>query len=316
MKRLRKLLAVLAGLAAVLCLTLRVNTVRAQGYTFTVRVFAGNQGTIDGGEVYKKDSIKYGDTFRFSVNDVKVTNADKYYAKGIRYAGNDNDDMIGSAVEIEVKSDIDLVITYGVKGEQVDYTVKYVSYPDGGTLASAETFHGNVGDKPVVAYRHIEGYVPRYRNITGTLTNGDNEFVFEYTKFETGGGEGDATVVTTTTVLDGGTETTVVNQGNAGNGGGQNVVNNPAPAGNNNAADTAPAAPAEADNSGQDAAQNTTEEILDMDVPLAGNSGTDAPAEPAANSSVHLPLIIGGAAGIMVLIGILAALLARFGKRA
>ena len=305
MKRLKYLLPVLLGVAVMFC-TPVCNAVQAEDYTYTVRVFAGNQGTIEGEEVYEVSNIQYGKEFSFDTSTVKVTNPEKYYVKGVRLAGEDNENS--AAPSFLVTSDVDLVVTYGVKGDQIAYTVRYVVTPGGAEIAKSETFYGNPGDKPVVAYKHIEGYEPLYRNITGTLEPGV-EFVFEYTRKPTAGEAGvETTVTTTTVVVDGGTaggnDTTVAGQANnggqalpnaAGNAGGNNPggnqADNTAPAGtDNNAGNDTAAAPAE----------TTTQDILDIDVPLAGNN-EESSVNPAGGKGRNiLPYVGGGAAALIV----------------
>jgi hypothetical protein len=124
---------------------------------------------------------------------------EKYYAKGIRLSGRDNDDVFNTAV-IVVSEDADYVVGYGIKGQQVAYTVNYVD-EDGNVLAQPDTFYGNIGDKPVVAYKYIDGYVPEVVGFTKTLSDNaaENVFTFVYDEAPTptiiidyvnGGGQG------------------------------------------------------------------------------------------------------------------------------
>ena len=48
-------------------------------------------------------------------------------------------------------------MVYGILGNAVAYTVNYVD-TSGRQLAPSETYYGNVGDEPVIAYLYIEGY--------------------------------------------------------------------------------------------------------------------------------------------------------------
>lgn len=59
------------------------------------------------------------------------------------------------------------------------YTVEYVDSA-GNELAPSETYYGNVGDKPVVAFLYIEGYRPNAYNITRTLKADASENVFRF----------------------------------------------------------------------------------------------------------------------------------------
>ena len=61
----------------------------------------------------------------------------------------------------------------------VAYTVNYED-EQGNKLAESQTFYGNVGDKPVVAYRYIEDYVPQALSLTKTLSDNEAENVFTF----------------------------------------------------------------------------------------------------------------------------------------
>lgn len=80
----------------------------------------------------------------------------------------------------------------------VAYTVNYQD-ADGNELAPSQQFYGNVGDKPVVAYRYIDGYIPQAAALTKTLSSNEaeNVFTFVYEEGESG------TVVETVTVTEG-----------------------------------------------------------------------------------------------------------------
>ncbi len=86
----------------------------------------------------------------------------------------------------EVTGDQEYVVAYGIKGNQVAYTINYQD-ANGNKLADSQTFYGNVGDKPVVAYTYIDGYTPEYRNLTKTLSANaaENVFTFQYLPYET-----------------------------------------------------------------------------------------------------------------------------------
>ena len=59
------------------------------------------------------------------------------------------------------------------------YTVNYED-EDGNTLAPSQTYYGNVGDKPVVAYLYIENYLPEALALTKTLSADASENVFTF----------------------------------------------------------------------------------------------------------------------------------------
>ena len=151
---------------------------RAKTKDYTVRIYGGKWGKVNGKEIYEK---KYpaGTYFRFQ--DLKTqSNNEKYYIKGIRESGKDNN-TVGLSGFL-VQEDADYVLAFGIKGELVEYQVRYVD-ENGKELAKSESYYGNAGDKPVIACKYINGYLPNARNITGTLKNDkSNVFEFVYTK--------------------------------------------------------------------------------------------------------------------------------------
>ena len=163
-------------------------------YTYKVTLSAGNKGTINGQNKIEQTNIASGSTVTFNLNDIQVTD-DKYYVKGIRLSGRDNNETL-AAPSFTVDKDADYVVAYGIKGNMVAYTVNYQD-ASGKSLAESQTFYGNIGDKPVVAYRYIENYIPDALALTKTLSDNESEnlFTFTYTP-----GATDRIVETTTTV--------------------------------------------------------------------------------------------------------------------
>lgn len=163
-------------------------------YTYKVTLSAGNKGTINGQNKIEQADIASGSTVTFNLNDIQVTD-DKYYVKGIRLSGRDNNETL-AAPSFTVDKDTDYVVAYGIKGNMVAYTVNYQD-ASGKSLAESQTFYGNVGDKPVVAYRYVENYIPDALALTKTLSDNESEnvFTFTYTPEAT-----DRIVETTTTV--------------------------------------------------------------------------------------------------------------------
>ena len=159
----------------------------AENYTYTVRVYAGNRGElkVGDGNVYTVKRA-YGEEFSFEAQDqVKLPKDSKYYVKGIRESGRDNKTV--DRPTFTVTRDVDFVVAYGVKSGLVSYTIHFVEYKTNKVLHDPITFYGNKGDKPVASYRYIEGYTPRYRNITGTLgAEGTNKWTLEYVKNDVG----------------------------------------------------------------------------------------------------------------------------------
>ena len=168
-------------------------------YTYKVTLSAGNKGTINGQSKIEKSDISYGSKFSFdntALYNIQVTD-DRYYVKGIRLSGRDNASSKRlDAPAFTVKGDADYVVAYGIKGNMVAYTVNYQD-ASGKSLAESQTFYGNVGDKPVVAYRYVENYIPDALALTKTLSDNESENVFTFTYTP---GATDRIVETTTTV--------------------------------------------------------------------------------------------------------------------
>ncbi|MBO6164301.1 MAG: hypothetical protein J6N77_04540 [Lachnospiraceae bacterium] len=176
-------------------------------YTYTVRIFSGKQADVkdkNGGSV---DVIEFKDlpfNYQFDKSDfdwqkqVNISNDSKYYVRGLRESGRDNNTVGLSS--FKVTRDIDLVVAYGIKGNSVAYTINYQD-ADGNALAPSETYYGNVGDRPVLAYLYIEGYYPQAYNLRGRLkaNAAENVFTFIYYPLER------ETAAATTTAGGGGT---------------------------------------------------------------------------------------------------------------
>ena len=113
----------------------------------------------------------------------------------MRESGKDNyDPQHPQLSAVTVKGDADYVVAYGIQAEAVDYTIRYVD-TSGNELYVSKTLKGNVGDKPVIAFRYINGYFPQAYNITKPLTDDPDDNVFEFiyqplTSSEQGSGEG------------------------------------------------------------------------------------------------------------------------------
>lgn len=182
------------------------------GYTYQVRIFAGAQGSIDGKDMVVYEGLDGTESGRVTFNQSRVTlkDSNKYYVRGIRESGRDNDEILSLASFVPTE-DKDYVVAYGILGDAVMYTVEYVDEA-GNTLAPAGTYYGNVGDRPVVAFTYIEGYQPQTYNLTGTLDRdaSQNVFRFIYTPIAqavTPAPEGGTIPAPETTVPAGGTTT-------------------------------------------------------------------------------------------------------------
>lgn len=154
-------------------------------YTYKIRFFSGKQGSFGGEEVVVFDGLHYGDQVTFNRNSVSLNNGSKYYFKGIRRSGADNNTV--GQLTFTVTEDQDYVVAYGILGKTAAYTVHYVD-EEGSPLAESVTYYGNVGDKPVVAYLYIDGYRPEAYNLTQTLSanEAENVFTFVYTPLTEG----------------------------------------------------------------------------------------------------------------------------------
>lgn len=281
-------------------------------YTYKVTLSAGNKGTIDGQQKVEEVNLTAGSTISFDLNDIQVTD-EKYYVKGIRLSGRDNAEAL-AAPAFTVDGDADYVVAYGIKGEQVAYTVEYKD-ADGNTLADSQTFYGNVGDKPVVAYRYIENYVPQALALTKTLSENeaDNVFTFTYTPGETN--QVIETTTTITTVVPGNTiyNTVTVPAGTAGgtNAGGTTGANGTGGNATNADGTTTPGGTTDA-NGGQDANQGDTVESPDEDTPqdLVDLDDEDTPtgnidagkSEGVKTMNFSLVIIVAAVAALIALI--------------
>ncbi len=193
-----------AGLALCMALGTAQPVSAAEDYTYTLRLFAGAQGTIDGsviqrltdagatvsildGEVCVITGLHYGEQVVFDIQKgVGLDSASKYYRKGFRVSGEDTDSSRLANPSVTVTGDADYVVAYGIQGETVAYTVAYRD-AEGNDLYPSAVYYGNVGDKPVVAYQYIEGWQPQAYNLGKTLAAdaSENLFTFIYTPVPT-----------------------------------------------------------------------------------------------------------------------------------
>lgn len=169
-------------------------------YTYTITVYAG-EGTINGGSEIIVDGILYGKGATLVINNDRADGSatltaggetyevkpadDRYFVKGLRKAGANETDLARPADTVTQNEQY--VVAYGLMQDRVGYRAEYLD-ETGKPLAESQAFYGNVGDKPVVAFKYIEGYVPNAYNITGTLSanEADNVFQFIYRPVEPG----------------------------------------------------------------------------------------------------------------------------------
>lgn len=210
MKRLKKLFIMMMSLTVFL--SLAYTQICAYGYKVTL--YTGNQGTINS---QNKTSINVskGQMVSLDLSQIELPQDSKYYVKGIRLSGHDSVDNLDPATFV-VNGDLDYVVVYGVKGNQVAYTVRYVD-ENGKQLSEDTILYGNVGDKPVVAYKYIDSYIPQAYALTKTLVENEKEnvFTFTYKPGETGEIIENTNIVTTVIST---TPSTNANQGNNGTG--------------------------------------------------------------------------------------------------
>ena len=208
MNRIRKFLVFLPAL----CLALWPAGIRchaAEEYTYTVTFYPGNHGTFAGtggvsvgggnasdvsvgmeGQAIKVRGLKSGDMVSLDAalsGTMVLGEGSRYYVKGIRLSGRDNNTVDASAFRVE--GDRDYVVAYGIRGDMVSYVVNYQDEA-GNTLGESRSYYGNVGDKPVVAFLYVEGYEPMAYNLTKTLVSNEaeNVFTFVYRRMPAGGG--------------------------------------------------------------------------------------------------------------------------------
>ena len=223
------------SLLLMLCVILSITVVSfAESNTYMIRVFYGgaqeNATTKRSGIAFSKE-YSYGEECKLNedfLNDLLTAYKDgipgtKYYLKGIRESGGEEE----HESVFNVYKDEDFVLTYGIRGEQVTYYVRYVDSNGNQLHARSGPFTANSGDRVYVAYIEIAGYQPDAYNKVRTLT-GDYTFDFVYTRTPTtttttggGGGGGGAAAAAANAAAN------ANNQNNANNANNQNNANNP-----------------------------------------------------------------------------------------
>lgn len=241
-------------------------------YTYTVRLYAGNQGILKNGGIevgsqsasvsFGKDctivsGLRYGDTVYIRPQDAAKASDERYYVRGVRRSGRDNSEA--EAPTFRVACDRDFVVAYGVSGDMVKYTVSYEDM-SGSALRESDVYYGNIGERQYVSSRYIAGYQPQTLNLVKTLSANETEnvFTFQYAPVSAGGTSPSGG---TTNLSTPGTTTDAAAA--AGGGGG---------AGTADAQDGAPGA--------QDADAQPNEELPDADIPLDAGVGGDAVPVP------------------------------------
>lgn len=322
MKKLLKYFA--AALIMVVSIFSQSTNAKAFSYTYTVSFSAGGQGSINGGIQVRKASgnsssisieskgdkvvvngLEYGDVISCDAQgNVSLNENSKYYVKGIRLSGRDNNTVAQSA--FLVSGDQDYVVAYGIPGELAEYTVNYVD-ANGNKLADSKTYYGNVGDEPVIAYLYIDGYIPSSYNQSGKLVSDASKNVFNFvynraaTNMANNGNDGDNGAGAGGT---GGANGAAGGANGAGANGAAGGANGAAdvvvPDGQNNPQDGIQAPQAQpntdiADEQVPQAANDNKHDIADEKVPLA---------TMISESGMVVPLAI-GALGIVVIFAIM-----------
>lgn len=202
MKRMRKLIIAALSLALILSFS-AFSVFAADGdapkqtkdadanITYTITLYSGDSGKFsDGSKVKTMDGLKYGQSVKIDINEYKpVVNkdvADKYYPRGFKIAGHDNDEPGKRnyvSYNFTVTGDESFTVAYGLKGGLVKYTINYLDDNDNPLAPSAE-YYGMPGDYPVVSYLYVEGYAPEFYNLGRTLSGNeaDNVFTFRYSQ--------------------------------------------------------------------------------------------------------------------------------------
>ena len=172
MKKFRKIAALAFALVLMFSLCATAFAEPANSSDYTVRFYGGNDGVgtllVGSGNVYSQ-TVASGTGVTITADQVKV-NDERYYAKGFREAGHDNNPVYAFGTSVAVTRDIDFVIAYGMRSSAVTYTVYYKHATTGADLLAPQTFWGNEGDKPVVAFQYIENFMPQAYNLTKTLS--------------------------------------------------------------------------------------------------------------------------------------------------
>ena len=150
--------------------TLSVMAAESSGeQTYTVRIFPGTQGSIDGssaGPIIEQYTL--GQSFNANNYEGRVTANAPYEYAGIHVAGQDSVQKQAFSVD----KDIDLVVRYKIPGTTASYTIRYLSQA-GTELRGSRTFSGSVGEELYIPYQEIPGYFPNTQNYhVASLTDG------------------------------------------------------------------------------------------------------------------------------------------------
>lgn len=261
-----------------------------EGYTYTVTIYSGKEGYFDGNKSKHSTKLTVSNGTPITIDmdklDLTIIDPDKYYPRGLKRAGHDNDEAYQSYT-FKVTKDESFSVAYGMKGGMVKYTVRYVDN-SGNTLISAKEYYGMPGDKPVVSCKYVDGYIPNALNITKRLTSEASKNVFTFTYSKNKG------IVTEEDVV-------IYN--------GQDGTNGNAAAGNANAAANAPGAYVAGNaNNGNNGPANLVD-LDDNEPPLASvDKDKDGGLSGATMGLIGIVV-----AGILIALGLLYLILRRRG---
>lgn len=195
--KIRRSLLVLLLMVLIGGQTVFASDAETAAYTYTVRLFAGNQdvGVLTGegvnvvssgsasvkytGNCVEITGLQYDDVVYISARDAARPVDERYYVKGVKIAGRDTDEEGNVSSNFSVDGDRDFVIGYGISGDMAAYTVNYLD-ADGNKLIESDTYYGNIGERQFVSARYVEGYVPQAYNLVKTISANTEENVFDF----------------------------------------------------------------------------------------------------------------------------------------
>lgn len=313
MKRMKKLM--LSLLAAAVVFSNMGISAKAEYNQYKVTVYAGNKGVFADGSDEKEYFVNEDNGFRFTdlvtVNSVQVTD-EKYYVKGFRISGQETEQSFYTEIPTGTPfdADTDFVAAYGIAGDMVEYTVQYLD-ENGNELAPSAVYYANVGDKPVIAYQYIEGYVPQALAMTGTLSDNaaDNVFTFEYTPGDSGQLVETITTVTVTTPAGTTAGGTTAGTGTAAGTGAAAGAGTDAGAAGTDEAGT------DTTDETQSPDEETPQALVDLDDEETPLGDIEADEESNDASAQGIPLAAGIATGVVAIIALAAIFVVFFKKR-
>ncbi|GAA6493573.1 hypothetical protein K280104A7_31370 [Candidatus Bariatricus faecipullorum] len=309
MKRMKKLM--LSLLAAAVVFSNMGISAKAEYNQYKVTVYAGNKGVFADGSDIQEYQVTAGGllTGAATANSIQVTD-EKYYVKGFRISGQEQSFYTEIPTGTPFNADTDFVVAYGIAGDMVEYTVQYLD-ENGNELAPSAVYYANVGDKPVIAYQYIEGYVPQALAMTGTLSDNaaDNVFTFEYTPGDSGQLVETITTVTVTTPAGTTAGGTTAGTGTAAGTGAAAGAGTDAGAAGTDEAGT------DTTDETQSPDEETPQALVDLDDEETPLGDIEADEESNDASAQGIPLAAGIATGVVAIIALAAIFVVFFKKR-